>query len=202
LTGDTLKLIALVLPLGLDTFGVALALGIAGLPPGGRIHLALLFAGFETAMPLVGVALGAPLGHALGSAAEYIASALLIVLGLYMVLANEDGGEGDRLLAMTQGGLLGAIALGVSISLDELAIGFSAGLLRVPLVPLVVAIGVQAFVVTLVGVRLGTRVGERLRESAEQVAGAALITLGGTLLVSAPYELGVRMPDGTRVANA
>jgi putative Mn2+ efflux pump MntP len=183
LTGDTLKLIALILPLGLDTFGVALALGIAGLPARGGIHLALLFAGFETAMPLVGVALGAPLGHALGSAAEYIASALLIVIGLYMLLADEAGGEGDRLLSMTQGGLLGAVALGVSISLDELAIGFSAGLLRVPLVPLVVAIGVQAFVVTLVGVRLGTRVGERWRESAELVAGAALITLGATLLV-------------------
>src|SRR5262249_33928326 len=94
LAGDTLKLIGLVLPLGLDTFGVAMALGIAGLPARGRIHLALLFAGFETAMPLVGVALGAPLGRALGSAAEYIASALLIVLGVYMLLANEDGDEG------------------------------------------------------------------------------------------------------------
>ena len=50
LTGDTLKLIAFILPLALDTFGVALALGIAGLPPRSRIRVALLFAGFETAM--------------------------------------------------------------------------------------------------------------------------------------------------------
>ena len=53
MTADTLKLIALVLPLGLDTFGVALALGIAGLPADRRVRVALLFASFEAAMPLV-----------------------------------------------------------------------------------------------------------------------------------------------------
>jgi putative Mn2+ efflux pump MntP len=180
LTGDTLKLIALVLPLGLDTFGVALALGIAGLPPDKRLRVALLFAGFEATMPLVGVAVGAPLGHAVGGAADYVAGALLVGLGLYMLVGDE---ESDRALSLTQRGLLGVLALGLSISLDELAIGFSAGLLRLPLVPLVIAIGAQAFVVTLVGVSLGRRVGEYWRESAERVAGAALIALGVSLIV-------------------
>lgn len=182
LTGNTLKLIALVLPLGLDTFGVALALGMAGLPRRSQIHVALLFVGFETAMPLIGVALGVPLGHAVGSAAEYLASAFLVALGLYVLLRDEADDQGGRLLSMTQRGLLGAVALGVSISLDELAIGFSAGLLRLPLLPLVIAIGVQTFVVALVGVRLGTRVGEHWGEYAERLAGGALILLGVTLL--------------------
>jgi putative Mn2+ efflux pump MntP len=180
LTGDTLKLIALVLPLGLDTFGVAIALGIAGLPPEKRLRVALLFAGFEATMPLVGVAVGAPLGHAVGGAADYVAGALLIGLGLYMLVGDD---EGDRAISLTQRGPLGAIALGLSISLDELAIGFSAGLLRLPLVPLVIAIGAQAFVVTLLGVSLGRRVGQYWRESAERVAGGALIALGVTLVV-------------------
>jgi putative Mn2+ efflux pump MntP len=59
LVGTTLKLVAFVLPLGLDTLGVAVGLGIAGLPRRSRKRIALLFAAFETAMPLVGVALGA-----------------------------------------------------------------------------------------------------------------------------------------------
>jgi len=183
LTDSTLKLIAFILPLGLDTFGVALALGIAGLPERHRTRIALLFAAFEAGMPLIGVALGVPLGHAIGSAAEYIACALLVALGLYMLLANEHEDEGARLLSMTRRGSLGAIALGVSISLDELAIGLSAGLLGLPLLPMVTAIGVQAFVVTQIGIGLGSRVGERWRESAERVAGIALIALGLTLLV-------------------
>jgi manganese efflux pump family protein len=178
--GDTLKLIGFILPLGLDTFGVALALGIAGLPRRRGIQVALLFAGFETVMPLIGVALGVPSGNALGSAADYVAVALLIALGTYMLVKHDDH---EDFLSMTQRGVLGAAALGMSISLDELAIGFSAGLLRLPIVAMVIAIGAQAVVVTLIGVRLGSRVGERWRESAERVAGAALIALGASLLV-------------------
>jgi len=179
---DTIKLIAIVIPLGLDTFGVAVALGIAGLPAEHRLRIALLFTAFETVMPLVGVALGAPLGDAIGSTADYVASALLIALGVYMLRGGDDGDEGERLLSMTRRGALAALALGMSISLDELAIGFSAGLLRLPLAPLIIAIGVQTFIVTQVGMRVGARLGERWRESAERVAGGALIALGLILL--------------------
>jgi putative Mn2+ efflux pump MntP len=181
---DAIKLIAIVLPLGLDTLGVALALGIAGLPAHRRKRVALLFTAFETIMPLVGVAIGAPLGDTIGSAADYVASGLLIALGAYMLGEGEadDEDEGERLLSMTRRGVYGAAALGVSISLDELAIGFSAGLLRLPLLPLVIAIGVQTFIVTQAGIRLGSRLGARWRESAERVAGVALIALGVVLL--------------------
>lgn len=134
-------------------------------------------------MPLLGVALGAPVGHAIGSAADYIAAGLVAALGLYLLTANE-GENQQQLLSMTQQGLFGAIALGLSISLDELAIGFSAGLLRLPLVAMVTAIAVQAFVVTQIGVRIGGRAGERSRESAERLAGVALIALGVTLLAT------------------
>jgi manganese efflux pump family protein len=88
LIGSTLKLAALTVPLGLDTLGVALALGIACLPPRQRLRIALLFACFEAAMPLVGVALGAPLGHAIGSAADYAAAGLIVVLGAYLLVAG------------------------------------------------------------------------------------------------------------------
>ncbi|MDQ6811986.1 MAG: manganese efflux pump MntP family protein [Actinomycetota bacterium] len=172
------------MPLGLDTFGVALALGVAGLPARRRLQLALLFAGFEAAMPLIGVALGVPLGHAIGSVAEYVAVALLAALGAYMLLwGNGAEDEPERLLAMSERGLLGALALGLSISLDELAIGFSAGLLHLPILALVIAVGVQAFVATQVGLRVGVRAGQGTGESAEKLAGVALIALAAILLV-------------------
>ena len=180
-TGETLKLAALVLPLGLDTFGVAVALGIAGLPREHRLRISLLFAGFEAAMPLIGVALGAPIGHAIGGTADYIAAVLIAALGLYMLLTDAD--QDDRLLSLTRRGLPGAALLGIGISLDELAIGFSAGLLRLPIPALVIAVAAQAFILTQIGVRLGGRVGERMREGAEKLAGAALIALGVVLLV-------------------
>jgi putative Mn2+ efflux pump MntP len=75
------------------------------------------------------------------------------------------------------------IALGLSVSLDELAIGFSLGLLNVPIILAIVLIAAQAFVVSQVGFALGSRVGEATLEGAERLAGAVLIVIAGALLV-------------------
>ncbi len=40
-------------------------------------------ASFEAGMPLVGLALGAPLGHAIGGAADYIAIGVLLARALH-----------------------------------------------------------------------------------------------------------------------
>lgn len=181
-TSELLKLAAIVVPLGLDTLGVSVALGIGGLPADQRVRVALLFAGFEAVMPLIGVLLGAPLGHTLGDVGDYVGAALIAALGCYLLLSDERG-EHERLVSLTRRGAAGAIALGVSISLDELAIGFSAGLLRLPVVPLAIAVAVQAFVMTQVGLRLGARLGSSASEAAERLAGVTLVVLGATLLV-------------------
>jgi putative Mn2+ efflux pump MntP len=106
---------------------------------------------------------------------------VLAALALHLLLSEAD----EPSLAVLQApGPLASIALGVSISLDELAIGFTLGLLRVPLVPVIVLIAAQAFIVTQLGMRLGDRVGERMRERAEQLAGAALALLAAGLLIA------------------
>jgi putative Mn2+ efflux pump MntP len=179
-----LSAILLIVPLGLDTFGVAAALGMAGLPARSRLRLSLVFAGFEAAMPLVGIALGAPLGNTIGGAADYIAAAVVGALGVTALVTARSGKEpevGNALLARTRGAAL--IGLGVSVSLDELAIGLAIGLLRVPLAGFLAAVAVQAFVVTQIGLRLGARLGERLRERAEYAAGLALIGIAALLIV-------------------
>lgn len=70
------------------------------------------------------------------------------------------------------------VVLGLSVSLDELAVGFTLGLLRLPTLLVVVPIGVQAFVLSQLGLRLGARVGSDVREGAERLAGLGLIALG------------------------
>lgn len=176
------KLIALVLPLGLDTFAVAAAIGMTSPARATRVRLSLLFTAFEAGMPLVGLALGAPLGHALGDAADYVAIAVLLGFGIYTLLGSEEGEE-RRLRRLADAKGPGALLLGLSISLDELAIGFTLGLLRLPAGWVIAAIAVQAFIVTQAGLRLGHRLGEHLREAAERVAGLGLTLLGVVLLV-------------------
>jgi manganese efflux pump family protein len=70
----------------------------------------------------------------------------------------------------------------LGLSLDELAIGFSLGLVRLPVVPVIIAIAVQALLASQLGLALGHRISERFRERAEQLAAVALIGLGGYLI--------------------
>jgi putative Mn2+ efflux pump MntP len=158
-----IKLIALVLPLGLDTFAVAAALGVGGLDPTRRVRVSLLMTSFEAGMPLVGLALGAPLGKAVGSAADYIAIGVLLAFGLYTLVARDDD-EGRLIGKFGSARGWSAVLLGLSISLDEFAIGFTFGLLRLPALLVVLLIATQAFVVSQLGLRLGARVGAKVRE--------------------------------------
>jgi putative Mn2+ efflux pump MntP len=178
-----LTLVGLIVPLGLDTFAVAAALGMAGLPQRQRLRVTLLFTAFEMGMPLVGLVVGRLVGGVIGDIADYLAIAILIGLGAFMLWPwrQEKPDANAQLLARTRG--LTALALGVSISLDELAIGFTLGLLKLPIALVIVLIGLQTFVATQLGLRLGARVGERVREGAERLAGLALVLLGGLLLV-------------------
>jgi putative Mn2+ efflux pump MntP len=76
--------------------------------------------------------------------------------------------------------MLGA---GVAVSLDELAIGFTLGLLGVPIVAALILIAIQAFAISQLGFAVGDRVSESIREGAERFAGLALIAIGGVVLL-------------------
>jgi putative Mn2+ efflux pump MntP len=138
--------------------------------------------GFEMAMPIVGLLAGRALGTVVGPAADYLAIGVLGLLGLWMLMHHE-GDEGDRVGQLTGGNGLVLLGLGISISLDELAIGFTIGLLHLFLLLAVLLIGLQAFLFAQLGLRLGAHFNETVRERAEQVAGLALLGLAVLLVV-------------------
>jgi manganese efflux pump family protein len=177
------KLAALVLPLGLDSFAVAAALGLLGPPPARRVRISLLFTGFEAGMPLIGLALGAPFGHAIGSGADDLAIGLLIALGLFTLCEalRGDGEDGRRVAELVEARGPRMLLLGFSISLDELAIGFTLGLLQLPAGLVIGVIAAQALLLTQLGLVLGGRLRARWREGVERLAGVALTTLGVVL---------------------
>jgi manganese efflux pump family protein len=177
-----LKLLAFVLPLGLDSFAVAAAIGAVQVPAWrARLRISLVFVVFEAGMPLIGFALGSALARGIGNVADYLAAGAVIAVGAWILFAtgNDEEHRADRLIG-SHG--LALLALGVSISLDELAIGFSIGLVRLPQAAVIGAIAVQALLAAQLGLAIGARISDLLRERAEQVAGIALILLGGYLI--------------------
>ncbi len=58
-----------------------------------------------------------------------------------------------------------------------------AGLLRLPTLLVIILIGVQACILSQLGLRLGARVSTEVHEGAERLAGLALTALGVGLLI-------------------
>ncbi len=149
-------LLALLVPLSLDTFLLSAALGLAGLPQRQRVRTSLTLAAFEAGMPIIGVLVGQGIGTILGRFVGYTAA---VVIGLAGLIALKPGDDADkeqrrlRLLAHARG--LAIIDLGLSISVDELAVGVSLGLLHIPLLVAVIFLGVQAFAASQLGRRSG-----------------------------------------------
>lgn len=177
-----LKLLAFVLPLGIDSFAVAAAIGAAQVTTAWqRLRISLLFVIFEGGMPLIGLGLGAALAHGIGQVADYVAAAAVIGVGGWMLFADDEDEE-DKAARITTSRGLALVGLGISISLDELAIGFSIGLSRLPVIAVITAIALQAFIAAQLGLALGAKIAERWRERAERLAGIALILLGSYLI--------------------
>jgi manganese efflux pump family protein len=157
------KLLAFVLPLGLDSFAVAAAIGASQALSGWqRLRISLVFVIFEGGMPLIGLGLGTALAHGIGQVADYLAGAAVIAIGAWMLLAGDKDDE-ERAARITTSRGLALIALGLSISLDELAIGFTIGLAHLPVTAVIVAIALQAFLAAQLGLATGAKIGERWR---------------------------------------
>jgi putative Mn2+ efflux pump MntP len=165
-----LKLLAFVLPLGIGSFAVAAAIGAAQAATAWqRLRTSLLFVVFEGGMPLIGLGLGAALAHGIGQVAGYVAAAAVIGTGGWMLFADDEDEEEKAARITTSRGLV-LTGLGISISLDELAIGFSIGLSRLPVIAVIVAIALQAFIAAQLGLALGAKIAGRWRERAEWLA--------------------------------
>jgi putative Mn2+ efflux pump MntP len=219
-----LSLLILILPLGLDTLGVSLSLGmkstsrspVAQGVPGRALPLwlrsAILFALAEMLMPIVGLLIGAALSSLISELMHYVGALLLIGLGVWEFVE-----EGREYLHKRKQRVLSASAslsaqsvphtrpsqpaperfqwgtqllLALSVSLDELAVGFSFGSVKhIPLSPLMlcVLIGLQGFLMALIGLILGRALRFRLKalkEWCELLSAALLIGLGIWFLFS------------------
>ncbi len=181
---------AIILPLAIDTFVLSTALGVAGVAKQARLQTVLILTAFEAGMPVVGFLIGAGVGAVLGRWTDYLAATVLAAAGLWMLrpggAEEEEAQQNVRLLESARG--WGILVLGLSISIDELAIGFGVGLLGLPLLLLVGLIAVQAFVAAQLGMRLGSHLADKTRQVAGRIAGGLLLL--AALLVVAEKAVG------------
>ncbi|MGH3866283.1 MAG: manganese efflux pump [Pseudonocardiaceae bacterium] len=193
-----LSFLLFVLPLSVDTFAIAATVGASRPTRSIRWRISAIFVLCEGGMPLVGLALGASIGHTVGSVADYLSGGLLILLGGYLWWADNDDDEAAKARRLTSAQGIALVGLALSISLDELAIGLGLGLgaeatIPATIVPATIVAGIviQALVVSQLGLSFGVRISERLREGIERLTGPMLVVLGSYLLAETLIHIGL-----------
>ena len=178
MSAGLLAAFALAIALAMDAFAVAATQG-ARFRPQGRDALAIaaVFGVFQGVMPMIGWLIGAVALTWVASLDHWIAFGLLGFLGARMIFNSE---EGDNAQILTGWAL--AVA-GIATSIDALAAGIA--LPAMALEPLLTCaiVAVVTFTLSVAGVAIGKRAGDRHGRAAEVVGGIILIGLGFRILL-------------------
>ncbi|HBQ96774.1 MAG TPA: hypothetical protein DD856_18710 [Sulfobacillus sp.] len=180
-----LKMVALILSVGIDTLMMSISLGV--FQTQGKVRIAFTFAGTEAVMTLIGLFTGKGLGRFIGDWASLIGGILLLGVAVWLLAFHDEDDEDERLEGNLGGWTL--ILTALSVSLDELAVGFSIGLVGVPVALTIILIALQAFIFTLLGLTFGSKLKPYLGEWAEKLAGIVLRLLGLWLVIDAVVRL-------------
>jgi len=175
-----LALLLVALSLGLSNFAAAVGIGVSGIDARTRWRVGVIFGLFETAMPIIGLLLGRSLASTLGHDAHWIGAALLIGTGLYAIVqAIRSPHRQDQAPAAPAGQRTGRLLVtGAALSIDNLAVGFALGTFHVSLAVAAFIIGVVSVTLSLVGLELGSRIGEKTGGRGELLGGLVLIAVG------------------------
>ncbi len=177
--------IPVALALAMDAFAVSIGLSVrpGGLKMSQRLRLAVFFGFFQFLMPLVGWLAGQEVLDYMRDVDHWVAFGLLFVVGGKMMaesFRNQDMKKkkpGDPTIGVT------LIMLSIATSIDAFAVGLSFAAIQQKILFPSIIIGVVAFVMTIIGTKLGPVFGKIAGKRAEFCGGIVLIFIGTKILV-------------------
>lgn len=179
-----LELFMLAVGLSMDAFAVSVCKGLSMKKANlkGMVICGGWFGGFQGLMPLIGYLLGSLFAGAIVSVDHWIAFGLLVLIGVNMLreaASQECCQEQDVDFSVKT-----MFMLAVATSIDALAVGISLAMAgNVNIWMAVLLIGATTFVLSAVGVKVGSVFGCRFEKKAEIAGGLILILLGCKILL-------------------
>lgn len=169
--------------LAMDAFAVAVCKGLSmkKLDLKKAIIISLYFGFFQAIMPVIGLFLGNKFAVLIDKLDHWVAFSLLSVTGGNMIiesLKNDNEDINDSIDIKTM------LILSISTSIDALAVGITFSFFRINLLMAITIIGVITFILSLIGVKIGNKFGDKLKNKAEFIGGLVLIIIGIKILLS------------------
>ncbi len=175
------ELFLIAVGLSMDAFAVSVCKGLSvrKVQLNHLLLAGLYFGGFQFLMPVIGWLLGVRFEHLIQSVDHWIAFGLLSIIGLSMIRESRSGAEEMN----DDFGFRTMLLLAVATSIDALAVGVTFAFLQVSILPAAGLIGVTTFLLSALGIRIGSVFGARFKSGAELAGGVILILIGLKILL-------------------
>ena len=166
------ELFVLAVGLSMDAFAVSICKGLSL----GKIKLKHMciagawFGIFQAIMPLIGFFLGRFFTDIVTKFSHWIAFALLYLIGISMI--KEAFEKKDVNASIT---VKSMFMLAIATSIDALAVGVSFAFLKVNILLAVLIIGIITFILSAIGIKIGSLFGSKYKKPSEIVGGIILI---------------------------
>lgn len=175
-----LELFVIAVGLSMDACAVSICKGLSL----GKIKLkhmviaGLWFGGFQGLMPAIGYLVGSIFADKITAIDHWIAFVLLTFIGGSMI--KESFEKEEELDSCMDPKCM--FILAVATSIDALAMGVTFAFLKVSIVWSVLFIGVVTFVLSAIGIKIGSIFGAKYKSKAELAGGIVLILMGLKIL--------------------
>ncbi|MCR4420990.1 MAG: manganese efflux pump [Spirochaetales bacterium] len=186
---NLITLILIALSLSLDAFAVAVTSGttIKTLKISAAfrytMRVALFFGFFQALMPTIGWLAGKGIIRYIEKWDHFVIFGILLIVGLKMIYESiflkENEKQENKIFSFYE-----LFILAIATSLDALAIGISLSLLNVSIFFSAFIIGIITFIVSAIGVRIGKTLGHLFENKLEVFGGLVLIGIGIKILIN------------------
>ena len=168
--------------LAMDAFAVSVCKGLSMKKIEWKkvLTIALYFGSFQALMPIIGFLLGNSFRNFIEDVDHWVAFVLLSFIGFNMIkeaFDKEDEKRNDKIDFKTM------FILSLATSVDALAIGITFAFLNVNIVNAILIIGITTFLLSILGVKIGNKFGDKLQNKAELCGGIILIIIGLKILL-------------------
>ena len=177
-----IEILLIAVGLAMDAFAVSVCKGLAmkKLNWEKAIIIALYFSIFQALMPILGYLLGIAFESIITQIDHWIAFVLLLIIGIKMineVFEEEKQSYDDSVNFKVM------LVLSIATSIDALAVGITFAFLNTNIILAVSIIGIITFLLSLLGVKIGNRFGNKYEKKAQIIGGIILIIIGITILI-------------------
>ena len=172
---DFFEIVLIGIGLAMDAFAVSVCKGLSMKKMDWRkaIIISLYFGIFQAVMPVIGYFLGTTFIGFVESVDHWIAFILLAIIGGNMIKdSTDDENEKRNDNIDTIATSIDALAVGITFAFFETNIGLAISI-----------IGLITFILSIIGVKIGNRFGDKFQNKAELTGGIILIIIGLKILL-------------------